>query len=71
MPLGIEALRLLVLGRVAELQVGTEAARAQRDGQPALRIVAEQLAVRTSRRIAVALVGELARVAAFGVVAAS
>ena len=74
---GVDALRdggalgLLVLAALAELHVGAEAARAQRDRQARLGIVAEQLAVgRRGLGRAVGL-GELARVAAVGIARAA
>ncbi len=66
------ALRLLLLRAFAELHVGPEPAGAQRDGQPRLGIVAEQLAVgRGGFRRPVGRLRELARVAAVGIARAA
>src|SRR5690606_28672770 len=68
------ALRLdvLVFALVAELHVGAEAARAQRDVLAGFRIGAEQLAVGAKiSRAVLATVGELSRVTALRIVGAT
>src|SRR5262249_24542945 len=68
--LGLCGLAALILGRLAELDVGPEPARAQRDFEARRRILAELLHAAIRR----ALTGrgrELARVTAFGIIRAA